>query len=90
MIMVPGDVIGRSDLSFLDVSLATGTPVAPVSVVPLFDARDAWERAYILGALTSFDGNISRTADALGLERSNLYKKMKGLGIDPVRDRDEA
>jgi DNA-binding NtrC family response regulator len=33
------------------------------------------------------DGNISRTADVLGLERSNLYKKMRALGIAPARDR---
>jgi DNA-binding NtrC family response regulator len=58
-------------------------------VQPLFEARDAWERAYILEALTTYDGNISKTADGLGLERSNLYKKMRGLGIAPSRDRDE-
>ena len=50
-------------------------------MAPLFDARDAWERDYILAALAGYDGNISRTADALGLERSNLYKKMRALGI---------
>ena len=51
-------------------------------MAPLFEARDAWERDYILTALAAYDGNISRTADALRLERSNLYKKMRGLGID--------
>jgi two-component system nitrogen regulation response regulator NtrX len=55
-------------------------PAGPV--VPLFTARDAWERSYILSALAAHDGNISRTAEALQLERSNLYKKMRGLGID--------
>jgi two-component system nitrogen regulation response regulator NtrX len=62
------------------------TPRAQVE--RLFDARDAWERDYILSALAGFEGNISRTADALGLERSNLYKKMRALGISGGR-RDE-
>jgi two-component system nitrogen regulation response regulator NtrX len=87
MIMVPGDVIGPADLSFLDVAPGSPSPLDQVPVAPLFDARDAWERSYILGVLASFDGNISRTADALGLERSNLYKKMRSLGIGPVRER---
>jgi two-component system nitrogen regulation response regulator NtrX len=78
MIMVPGDVIEAGHLAFLD-----GVATAPASVEPLFEARDAWERGYIKAALASCDGNISRTAEALGLERSNLYKKMRGLGISP-------
>ena len=81
MIMVPGEVINASDLSFLELP---GRPaaVSPESVQPLFEARDNWERNYILAALAAHEGNISRTAETLGLERSNLYKKMKGLGID--------
>jgi len=82
MIMVPGEVIDAQDLIFLEV---TGRPVVTAQagpVVPLFEARDAWERSYILSALAANDGNISRTAEALQLERSNLYKKMRGLGID--------
>ena len=88
MIMVPGDVIGAADLAFLDIGSGDARASAPPSVGPLFEARDAWERDYILNALNAFEGNISRTADALGIERSNLYKKMRGLGIAP-RDREE-
>mgnify|MGYP003466943936 CR=1 FL=1 len=40
-------------------------------------------------ALAAQQGNISRTADALGVERSNLYRKMKAFGIAPVRRVDE-
>jgi two-component system nitrogen regulation response regulator NtrX len=87
MIMVPGDVILAGDLSFLEVAAGPAHGLDRVPVAPLFDARDAWERSYILGVLATFDGNISRTADALGLERSNLYKKMRSLGIGPVRER---
>ncbi|HXT70051.1 MAG TPA: sigma-54 dependent transcriptional regulator [Vicinamibacterales bacterium] len=81
MIMAPGDVVEPPDLAFLDIGAAPPRPAIGSKVEPLFDARDAWERSYILSALASFDGNISRTAEALGLERSNLYKKMKALGI---------
>ena len=89
MIMVPGDVIEAADLAFLDIGgMETRSSTAPVSVGPLFEARDAWERDYTLSALATFDGNISRTAEALGIERSNLYKKMRGLGIAP-REREE-
>ena len=47
----------------------------------LHQARAAYERDYILKKLDENHGNISRTADALGLERSHLYRKMKALGI---------
>jgi two-component system nitrogen regulation response regulator NtrX len=88
MIMVPGDVIGAADLPFLEVGgQVRAEPAA--NILPLFDAREAWERAYILGALSAFDSNISRTADALGLERSHLYKKMRSLGIGPGREKDD-
>jgi two-component system, NtrC family, nitrogen regulation response regulator NtrX len=83
MIMVGGETIEASHLAFLD-----GVAPMPAPVAPLFDARDAWERGYILSALTACDGNISRTAEALGLERSNLYKKMRGLGIAPGQRED--
>lgn len=47
----------------------------------LHQARDAYERDYILKKLDDNHGNVSRTAEALGLERSHLYRKMKALGI---------
>jgi two-component system, NtrC family, nitrogen regulation response regulator NtrX len=47
----------------------------------LHEARAAYERDYILKKLDDNHGNISRTAEALGLERSHLYRKMKALGI---------
>jgi len=80
MIMVPGDVITAQDLAFLGgarpASAETAEPIRQ-----LHDARDAFERDYILKALARQQGNISRTADVLGVERSNLYRKMRALGI---------
>jgi two-component system nitrogen regulation response regulator NtrX len=54
-------------------------------VAPLHEARDRFERDYILRALAAQHGNISRTAEALGVERSNLYRKMRAFGIAPAR-----
>ena len=47
----------------------------------LHQARAAYERDYILEKLDENHGNVSRTAEVLGLERSHLYRKMKTLGI---------
>ncbi len=47
----------------------------------LHQARAAYERDYILKTLDQNHGNVSRTAETLGLERSHLYRKMKTLGI---------
>jgi two-component system nitrogen regulation response regulator NtrX len=47
----------------------------------LHDVRAAAEREYILKTLDETKGNVTRTAELLGLERSNLYRKMKALGI---------
>ncbi len=93
MIMVQGETVTSPDLVFLDGAAGPATAVAPRvtgDVRPLYEARDHWERDYIQHALTAFDGNISRTADVLGVERSNLYRKMRGLGIAPAkRETDE-
>ena len=90
MIMVPGDRISSRDLSFLDQGLTPGSDVPaavakPAVAEPLHDARDRFERDYIRRALAVQHGNISRTADLLGIERSNLYRKMRGFGITPSR-----
>jgi two-component system nitrogen regulation response regulator NtrX len=49
----------------------------------LQEVREAAEREYILKKLEEAKGNVTRTAELLGLERSNLYRKMKTLGIGP-------
>jgi len=87
MIMVPGDRISSRDLTFLDQVPAADTQALPQTFasVPLHDARDQFERDYILRALAAQQGNISRTADVLGIERSNLYRKMRSFGIAPSR-----
>lgn len=47
----------------------------------LVEAREAYEREFILKKLDEVHGNVSRAAEGLGLERSHLYRKMKALGV---------
>jgi two-component system nitrogen regulation response regulator NtrX len=49
----------------------------------LQEVREAAEREYILKKMEETNGNVTRAAELLGLERSNLYRKMKALGIGP-------
>ena len=90
MIMVPGERISSRDLSFLDQGLTPPGGVPPeeagaAETTTLHEARDLFEAEYIRRALADQQGNISRTADLLGIERSNLYRKMRGFGITPPR-----
>ena len=85
VIMVPDVVVTTRDLGFLDT-----TPLSPNSPsvqarrrIRLQEARDRFERDYILQVLTEQQGNITRAAQALGLERSNLYRKIRAFGIRP-------
>jgi two-component system, NtrC family, nitrogen regulation response regulator NtrX len=90
MIMVPGDTIDAADVAFLNRDIVTPhVPAATGSdVLPLHAARDRFEQQYILRVLAAQQGNMSRTAEALGVERSNLYRKMRAFGIAPARRAD--
>jgi len=84
VIMVPGDAIGPDDLP---------PPLRPKSEPasalgegkPLKEARDNFERAYILAELRAQDWNMTRTAERLGIERSHLYRKIRAYGITPPK-----
>jgi two-component system nitrogen regulation response regulator NtrX len=87
LIMVPGEVVESRHLSFLQGGIVADVPSeAPTGpTMPLHEARERFERDYILRTLAVQQGNISRTAEVLGVERSNLYRKMKSFGIAPAR-----
>jgi two-component system, NtrC family, nitrogen regulation response regulator NtrX len=51
----------------------------------LREARDGFERAYILAELRANDWNVTRTSERLGIERSHLYRKIKAYGIAPPK-----
>jgi two-component system, NtrC family, nitrogen regulation response regulator NtrX len=90
LIMVPGDTIALGDLAFLDGATLPEAAADGAPVVSLHDARERFERDYILRALAAQQGNISRTAEVLGVERSNLYRKMRAFGIVPARREEES
>jgi two-component system nitrogen regulation response regulator NtrX len=66
-------------------ALMLRTPIRPVGAgeefASLQQAREAYERDFILKKIDECHGNISRAAEALGLERSHLYRKMRALGV---------
>ena len=49
--------------------------------LPLREAREAFEREYLVFHLARFGGNISRTAEFVGMDRAALHRKLKGLGV---------
>ena len=84
VIMVQGEQIERRHLpqsltNHRGHAAHSGGPTGGFST--LHEARTAYERDYILRKLDENHGNVSRTAEILGLERSHLYRKMKALGI---------
>jgi two-component system nitrogen regulation response regulator NtrX len=52
-----------------------------LATLPLREAREAFEREYLLTQINRFGGNISRTAEFVGMERSALHRKLKSLGV---------
>ena len=93
MIMVPGETIEARHLGLaISTPPATDAPAALPDgpLLPLLEARERFEKDYILRVLAAHSGNMSRTAEALGVERSNLYKKMRSFGIGPMRRDDLA
>jgi two-component system nitrogen regulation response regulator NtrX len=84
VILCPAEEIRREDLpaEIRDAELAA----APPAGASLRDARDDFERRYILASLKNHRGNVTRTAEALDVERSNLYRKLKSYGIEVERE----
>ena len=85
-IMVGGDTITAQDLGFLGRDGVPDVPGQAGPVAPLSEARDRFEKDYILRTLAAQHGNMSRTAEVLGVERSNRYKKLRvgiRLGVGP-------
>jgi len=77
-ILLRSDMIEPEDIQL---GARESGPAEIATNLSLKEARDAFEKQYILGRLREFAGNVSRTADALGVERSNLYRKLHAYGI---------
>lgn len=66
---------------------ATGSAEDPAGVfdLPLRQAREQFERHYLLYQLKAADGSVGKLAKAVGMERTHLYRKLRGLGIEPKK-----
>jgi two-component system nitrogen regulation response regulator NtrX len=89
LIMAPGDAHTPIGLDGLPPELGNSAvgamdPSANAELVsmPLREAREHFERAYLHAQLERFGGNISRTANFVGMERSALHRKLKTLGLN--------
>src|ERR687892_117319 len=88
LIMAPGDPRSEISVENLPPELIEETTagLSPNSngelmVMPIREAREHFERAYLQAQLERFSGNISRTAGFVGMERSALHRKLKSLNI---------
>ncbi len=89
LIMAPGGALDpiRADMLPPEISsnapaLLTIDPSADIMALPLREARDLFETQYLQAQLLRFGGNISRTAQFVGMERSALHRKLKQLGVN--------
>jgi two-component system nitrogen regulation response regulator NtrX len=88
MIMAGGDPDAELSASMLPPDVGSMVPTMPngnggeqLMGLPLRDAREVFEREYLVAQISRFGGNISRTAEFVGMERSALHRKLKALGI---------
>ena len=89
MILATGDAESEITADMLPSEIGALVPSTPSGAggerlmsLPLRDAREAFEREYLVAQISRFGGNISRTAEFIGMERSALHRKLKSLGID--------
>ena len=88
MILAGGDPSAVINASMLPQDVGSMAPTMPsgdggeqLMGLPLREARELFEREYLLAQINRFGGNISRTAEFVGMERSALHRKLKALGI---------
>ncbi|HEY2228572.1 MAG TPA: sigma-54 dependent transcriptional regulator [Xanthobacteraceae bacterium] len=89
MILASGDADAVVTASMLPQDVGSMVPNMPngnggehLMGLPLREAREVFEREYLVAQISRFGGNISRTAEFVGMERSALHRKLKALGID--------
>jgi two-component system nitrogen regulation response regulator NtrX len=89
LILASGDADSVVTASMLPQDVGSMVPNMPngnggehLMGLPLREAREVFEREYLVAQISRFGGNISRTAEFVGMERSALHRKLKALGID--------
>lgn len=90
LILATEDVNAVITADMLPAEVGASTPSIPQSngsehiiSLPLREARELFEREYLVAQINRFGGNISRTAAFIGMERSALHRKLKSLGVSP-------
>lgn len=88
LIMAPGEPRQAIAAEHLPAEIRSSAPVVPqwekgreIMGLPLREAREIFEREYLIAQVSRFGGNISRTAAFVGMERSALHRKLKLLGV---------
>ncbi|HEX7792601.1 MAG TPA: sigma-54 dependent transcriptional regulator [Afipia sp.] len=69
------------DVGSMIPAMPTGNNGEHIMGLPLREAREVFERDYLIPQISRFSGNISRTAEFVGMERSALHRKLKALGV---------
>jgi two-component system nitrogen regulation response regulator NtrX len=89
MILAAGDPEAEITAAMLPSEVGALVPSIPSGVggeklmsLPLREAREVFEREYLFAQISRFGGNISRTAEFIGMERSALHRKLKSLNVD--------
>ena len=88
LIMASGDQTSQIKIEMLPPEIYANAPVASnlktnleIMGLPLRNAREIFEREYLIAQMARFGGNISKTATFIGMERSALHRKLKSLGV---------
>jgi two-component system nitrogen regulation response regulator NtrX len=88
MILAGGEPEAVISASMLPQDVGSMVPAMPnsnngehIMGLPLREAREVFERDYLIAQISRFSGNISRTAEFVGMERSALHRKLKALGV---------
>lgn len=89
MILASGDPTSEITAKMLPSEVGDSTPAMvngagsqQLMALPLRDAREVFEREYLMAQVSRFGGNISKTAEFIGMERSALHRKLKSLGLN--------
>ena len=89
MILTKGDPLAEVTTEMLPAevgALVPATPTGPggekLMSLPLREAREIFEKEYLVAQIARFSGNISRTAEFIGMERSALHRKLKSLCVE--------
>jgi two-component system nitrogen regulation response regulator NtrX len=88
LILTSGDPAGVVTADMLPAEVGSSAQITVngsggehIMALPLREARETFEREYLMAQISRFGGNISRTAAFIGMERSALHRKLKSLGV---------